>query len=74
MADLFIHPLSSPPAAPLISIAVQRGGFLNFLHENNAIAFLASPAKQVPARHNDRWPPIIAECLIDPGKSVCLCE
>ncbi|TWW57919.1 Sulfhydryl oxidase 1 [Takifugu flavidus] len=42
-----------PPSSP----SLYRGEVFNFLHENNAIAFLASPAKQAPARHDDRWPP-----------------
>lgn len=63
---------SSPP--PLISITVHRGGFFYFLHENNVISFLASPAKQAPAAHSNRWPPIITEYLIDPGRAVCVCE
>lgn len=60
-----ISPLSSPPHLHHCT----EGRFFNFLHENNAIAFLASPAKQAPATHGDRWPPIIAECLIDPGRA-----
>lgn len=64
-----ISPLSSPPHLHHCT----EGRFFNFLHENNAIAFLASPAKQASATHGDRWPPIIAECLIDPGRAQCVC-
>lgn len=62
-----ISPLPSPPHLHHCT----EGRFFNFLHENNAIAFLASPAKQAPAAHGNRWPPIIAECLIDPGRAEC---
>lgn len=74
IADLFIHP---PSPTPLISITVQKGGFLISCMKTMPLLFLASPAKQDPASHGDRWPPIIAEYLIDPGRAefvfVCVC-
>lgn len=66
---LFTHHLS--PSKPPHLHHCTEGRFFNFLHENNAIAFLASPAKQTRAAHGDRWPPIITECLIDPGRTEC---
>lgn len=74
---IYLFTLHLSPSNPPHLHHCTEGRFFNFLHENNAIAFLASPAKQAPAAHGDRWPPIITECLIDPGRaecaSVCVC-
>lgn len=70
---IYLFTLRLSPSNPPHLHHCTEGRFFNFLHENNAIAFLASPAKQAPAAHGDRWPPIIAECLIDPGREECVC-
>lgn len=70
---IYLFTLHLSPSNPPHLHHCTEGRFFNFLHENNAIAFLASPAKQAPAAHGDRWPPIIAECLIDPGRTQCAC-
>lgn len=70
---IYLFTLHLSPSNPPHLHHCTEGRFFNFLHENNAIAFLASPAKQAPAAHGDRWPPIITECLIDPGRAECAC-
>lgn len=75
LLPIYLFTLHLSPSHPSHLHHCTEGRFFNFLHENNAIAFLASPAKQAPAVHGDRWPPIIAECLIGPGRGlyVCVC-
>lgn len=75
LLPIYLFTLHLSPSNPPHLHHCTEGRFFNFLHENNAIAFLASPAKQAPAAHGDRWPPIITECLIDPGRAECaVCE
>lgn len=71
LLPIYLFTLHLSPSNPPHLHHCTEGRFFNFLHENNAIAFLASPAKQAPAAHGDRWPPIITECLIDPGRAEC---
>lgn len=76
----FIYsPSISPLPAPLISITVQRGGFLISCMKTMPLLFWLHLPNKPPAAHGDRWPPIITECLIDPGRaqfacvSMCVC-
>lgn len=69
LLPIYLFTLHLSPSNPPHLHHCTEGRFFNFLHENNAVAFLASPAKQAPAAHGDRWPPIITECLIDPGRA-----
>lgn len=59
-----------PPAAPLISITVQRGGFLISCMKTMPLLFWLHLPNRAPAAHGDRWPPVITEYLIDPGRCV----
>lgn len=46
---IYLFTLHLSPSQPPSSPSLYRGEFFNFLHENNAIAFLASPARRAAA-------------------------
>lgn len=68
-------PLQPPSSPSLYEREVFFSFFFNFLHENNAIAFLASHAKQAPATRTatDGLPSSLNVWLIL-GELVCVCE